>query len=58
MKNVVYDVVDRGTNVSLVDKIITDREEARANKQLLKLKGLDAVIVQNKVGVVSSKVIR
>jgi hypothetical protein len=59
MKNaVIYDVIDRTTKVSLIPNTTSDREEARARKLLLKQQGLDAVIEMNRVGVISSKIIR
>lgn len=53
-----YDIVAKGTTMSLIPEPTFNREVARSMKLLLKQEGVDAVILASKVEVVNRKVIR
>ena len=53
-----YTILDRDTKSVLVAQPTFERVEARANKQLLKQAGVDAVILATKLDKTSGKFIR
>lgn len=53
-----YNVVAKGTTISLIPEPTFNREVARGQKLLLKGQGLDVEITSSKVEVVNRKVIR